>query len=122
MEGQKELTKAVILGWMRDLEKWEKPKGRRRKTILYWKKLLREAGVDWTDINSITKDRKKWKRTVKERMKKVDKWEKGKGHHWAGEIMERNEQRIVMVDFICENAWESNMASENDARHDIGFS
>ena len=34
------MTKAVVLGWMGELEKWEKPKGRRRKTVCYWKKLL----------------------------------------------------------------------------------
>ena len=35
------MTKAAALGWMKELEKFEKPKGRRRKTITYWKKLIR---------------------------------------------------------------------------------
>ena len=85
------MTKAVILGWMKELERWEKPKGRRRKTVSYWKKLLREAGIDWTDLKEVTGDRKAWKRLVKERMDKLDKWEKSKGHSWAGEVVERNE-------------------------------
>ena len=74
------LAKAVILGWMEELEKWEKPEGRRRKTVCYWKKLLREAGIDCTDLDGVTEDRKKWKAMVKERMGKLEKWEWSKGH------------------------------------------
>ena len=59
----------MILGW--------KPKGGRRKTVCYWKKLLREAGINWTDLAVRTGDRKKWKRRVKERMNTLNKWEKG---------------------------------------------
>ena len=87
------MTKAVVLGWMKELERWEKPVGRRRKTVSYWKKLLREAGIDWTDLAEVTKDRKGWKRLVKVRMERLDKWEKCQGHKWVGERVERNERR-----------------------------
>ena len=42
------VTKAFVLGWHEDLEGKSKMKGRKRKTVLYWKKTLREAGIDWT--------------------------------------------------------------------------
>ena len=29
----KRMTKAVTLGWLQELENWEKPKGRKRKTV-----------------------------------------------------------------------------------------
>ena len=58
--------------------------------MLYWGKLLREAGIDPTDLQTVTHDRKKWKRLVKERMKWLDTWEKSAGHHWKGERGERN--------------------------------
>ena len=87
------MTKVVVLGWMKELERWEKPVGRRRKTVSYWKKLLREAGIDWTDLAEVTKDRKGWKRLVKVRMERLDKWEKCQGHKWVGERVERNERR-----------------------------
>ena len=29
------MTKAVVLGWVKELEKWENPAGRRRKTVSY---------------------------------------------------------------------------------------
>ena len=37
------MTKAMVLGWMEDLEKWEKKPGKTRKTVLYWKKILKGA-------------------------------------------------------------------------------
>ena len=95
------MTKAVILGWMKELEGWKKQKGRKRKTICFWKKLLREAGIDWTDLSGATKDRKKWKKLVMERMSKLDKWEKSNGHQWTGGRMERNELKRTTTDFLC---------------------
>ena len=92
----------MILGWMEELEKWEKPRGRRRKTVCYWRKLLREAGIDWTDINGKTKDRKVWKASVQERMRWLEKWEKSRGHLWEGESMERNKAGEKEVEFVCD--------------------
>ena len=50
---------------MKELEKWGKPKGRRRRTVAYWKKLLREAGIDSTNLGAATRDRKAWRKSVK---------------------------------------------------------
>ena len=52
------LVKAVVLGWVAKLEEVERKPGRRRKTLVYWKKLLRETGFDWTRIGRLTADRK----------------------------------------------------------------
>ena len=68
------MTKGVVLGWMEELEKWEKKPGRTRKTTFYWKKLLKEAGIDFTEIGKLTADRKEWKRRVNERMKHLGKY------------------------------------------------
>ena len=99
------MTKVAVLGWLGELESWPKPKGRRRRTIFYWKKLLREAGVDATNLKAVTEDRKKWKKIVKERMEHLDKWEKSRGHKWMGEEMMRNEIKEVEVLFFCEVCW-----------------
>lgn len=98
------MTKAVVLGWMEELERWDKPKGRRKKTVPYWKRLLREAGLDWTDVGNLTKDRKKWKSAVKERMEWLAKWERSKGKNWDGEVMERNQVKEVetAASYICD--------------------
>ena len=76
------IVKAVILGWYDNLKDESKMVGRKRKTVLYWKRLLKEAGMDWTDIERRTKDRKGWKRFVIERMERVHALEKQMGHKY----------------------------------------
>ena len=41
---------------MGELERFTKLVGRGRKTVSYWKKILREAGVDPIDIRRLTVD------------------------------------------------------------------
>ena len=55
--GNDRLVKAMVLGWYEGLEDKEKKKGMKRKTVLYWKSLLREYGVDWTDVERVCSDR-----------------------------------------------------------------
>ena len=77
-------VKAVCLGWLEDLEAHEKAPGKKRKTILYWKQLLKEAGIDWTRIDRLTKDRKEWKALVNKRMKHLQEWGVGRGECGGG--------------------------------------
>ena len=83
------MTKAVVLGWMLDLEKWDKKPGRTRKIVLYWRKLLKEAGIDYTQIGR-SEDRKAWKGIVGERMRHLNEYERSKGNKWKGQWMIRN--------------------------------
>ena len=83
------LTKAVVLGWWDDLEDVPRVVGggqRRRKTVLYWRKLLREAGVDVTRIGRLTADRKEWKGIVRRRMKRIEEWEWSRGNKWRERV------------------------------------
>ena len=57
-------VKAVVLGWLEDLESYNKCPGKKRKTLLYWKRLLKEASFDYTKIGQLTEDRKAWKSLV----------------------------------------------------------
>ena len=84
------MVKAVVLGWMKNLEVWPKCKGRSRKTILYWRKLVKEAGWDYTRIAGYAAARGEWKKKVMERMEHVEQYEWSKGKRWDGEEMERN--------------------------------
>ena len=74
------MVKAAVLGWLEDLEQYDKVPGKKRKTVLYLKKLCREVGVDTTNIAALTKDRKAWKSLVRERMKHLEIWEKRGGN------------------------------------------
>ena len=79
------LVKAAVLGWMEDLEEHQKVPGKKRKTVLFWKKTLREAALDHTRINTLTSDRKEWRSQVRKRMRHIEEWEKKSGHHVEGE-------------------------------------
>ena len=98
-------VKAAVLGWMEDLENYEKRPGKKRKTILYWKKLIKEAGLDVTKIDILTKNRDEWRGLVRERMRHLERWERAGGKRSTEERGERNITRVdTEEDLICE--WE----------------
>ena len=72
--------------------------------MLYYRKLLREAGIDVTEIESLTRDRKKWRSVVKERMDHLLKYDWSCGNIWSGNQIERNvvvEAQDVWVCDVC---------------------
>ena len=97
--GNDRLTKAMVFGWYKGLEGKAKMKGMKRKTVLYWKRMLKECGVDWTDIERLCGDRDGWKTCVRERVNHLDKWERQLGHKYvwdAGENpLQRNDRRVL---------------------------
>ena len=58
--GNDRLTKAMVFGWYEGLERKEKKKGIKRKTVLYWKIILRQ-GV-YADVILKKKAKKGYKR------------------------------------------------------------
>ena len=97
------LVKAAVLGWLQDLEGWSKVPGKKRKTVLYWKGLLKEGGFDWTKIGALTADRDEWKSKVRERMSHLENWEKQGGKQTLNERGPRNSptQEGSLVCEIC---------------------
>ena len=71
MDGQRP-TKIAVLGWLTELEKLPKTRGSKRKKLLIWQKLLKEAGVNLQEAADQAQDRKKWK-MIKERMTHLQK-------------------------------------------------
>ena len=61
----------------------KKTAGKKRKTIIYWKKLLKEAIIDWTEAGRVAQDRSAWKEAVMKRVKHMEKYEKQQGHHYT---------------------------------------
>ena len=95
-------VKAVTLGWLEDLENHEKRPGKKVKTVIYWKKIVKEAGMDWTDIARLTEDRKLWKASVRERIEHLEKWERRNALNNTEPQLDRN-QRVGQEDiFICD--------------------
>ena len=87
---------------MEELESEVKVPGKKRKTVLYWKGILKQAGLDYTRIDMLTKDRKEWKAIVNERMRHLEKWERRRGK----KVLEESGNRDVVIEeevgFICE--------------------
>ncbi len=52
------IVKAGTLGWIESLESAKKVLGKKQKTMLYYKKLVKEAGMDYTRIGQMTRQRK----------------------------------------------------------------
>ena len=97
------IVKGMVLGWWEKLEEVERVKGARRKTMLFWRRILKEAGVDASRIGQLTSDRKKWKETVRKRMKRIQNWENSQGHQWKGEkVAERNATKEERMSFVHE--------------------
>ena len=96
------VVKVAVLGWIEQLERWPGAPRGRRKTVLYWKKLLREAGIDRTRIGRLTADRKLWKGRVKERFEHLRQWEWSTGHKWTGEAMVRNVPKVDTIESVFE--------------------
>ena len=101
--GNERLTKVAVFGWYEGLEGTEKMAGKKRKTVLYWKRILRESGTDWTDVERICSDREGWKKRVKERMDHLDIWERQKGHGYMWGINEDTAERNTSreLDLVC---------------------
>ena len=81
--GNDRITKAVVLGWWKELGGREKKVGKKRKTVLYWKRLLREAGIDWTDIERIVGDGDSYRELVRESVGHIEKWDRQKRHEYV---------------------------------------
>ena len=103
--GDERITKAVTLGWMEQLEEIEKCPGRKRKTVRYWRKIVKEAGIDWTKAGALAADRDGWKKMVEERMEHLENYERSKGNLRTNEEIARNIVRErTEEDLVC--GWE----------------
>ena len=101
--GDERVTKTVVLGWYEGLEGRRKMGGRKRKTVLYWRRVMAEAGVDPMEVERLTGDRRGWKAKVGERVQHLELWEaqKGHGYRWRqGEERVERSQRAE-VGLVC---------------------
>ena len=95
-------TKKVILGhWTNERTQQGRLNG---GVVNYWRRLIREAGEDWTNIENLTQDRKKWKATVKRRKEALEKWESEMCRYRGGEKPRRSQARYQGENLTCR--WE----------------
>ena len=110
--GNDRLTKAMVFGWYEGLEGKQKMLGRKRKTVLYWKRVLIECGIDWTDIERMCSDRDGWKKCVDEQVRHMNIWkrQKGQNYNWGpiGSKIDRIETRLIYLVSRYERCGKSN--------------
>ena len=94
-------TKAAVFGWLEKLEGRPKCPGKKRKTLLYWKKIQKEAGIEWTRADELAADRKTWRKKVNERMEHLAKWERSRGHFNGEDVGPRNPAPTKETSTIC---------------------
>ena len=82
----------------------KKKVGKKRKTVLYWKRLFREVGIDWTDIERIVGGKDGYRELVRERVGHIERWDRQKGHEYAWEEGEESIGRSASRDLVCR--WE----------------
>ena len=95
------LTKQVGLGH------WKKERiseGRLNGGILkYWRRMVKETGENWTNLENLCKDRKRWKAIISKRRKFLREWEESMCKHTREDKPQRNQTRITK-DLTCR--WE----------------
>ena len=98
------LTKAIVLGWWEEMERWEKRPEKKRKMILHWKWILRETGIDWTDVERLTGDTEGWRKIAREKADHVERWDRLRGHRveWGREGEKAIQMSVVRErDQVC---------------------
>ena len=86
-------TKAAVLGWLAGLEELPKLPGHTRKTLFYWRKLLKEAGINWAEASKLAAEGKKWKAIVVSRMEHIHKLETERAkQHQTRQLTSKNKR------------------------------
>ena len=65
-------TKKITLGWLKTTRRKVK---RNQSTVVYWRKLLKEANIDYDDVEVLSSDREEWKQRIVERKEYLERWE-----------------------------------------------
>lgn len=92
------IVKQAVLGWNQDLENLHKSRKKRQTTVGYWRRLLKEAGVEVESVEKLVMNRKEWKEMIQNRMKFLQSFDEQKGKKYEkkpGEvdIVERSQEK-----------------------------
>ena len=92
------LVKQALLGWLTTLEDKVKSKKKTLMTIPYWRRLIKEAGMEVDMIEQLTSNRLNWKAKVKRRQLHMEEYERQQGKTYAiPESMDKIDQRSQAV-------------------------
>ena len=93
------LTKKVVLG--RWTEEKEQSGLLRSSMISYWRRLIKEAGEDWTNAGNMASNRKVWRKFVNRRKGEIREWEDEMRSVRKNETKPRRSRTKEPDDFTC---------------------
>ena len=93
------LTKKVVLG--RWTEEKEQSGLLRSSMISYWRRLIKEAGEDWTNAGNMASNRKVWRKFVNRRKGEIREWEDEMRSVRSNETKPRRSRTKEPDDFTC---------------------
>ena len=73
------LVKQALLGWLTKLEEKVKSKKKTLLIIPYWRRLIKEVGMEVNMIEQLTSNREDWKVIVKKRQLHMEEYERQQG-------------------------------------------
>ena len=73
-------VKRAMLGWLLAREQTCRNRKKTGSTPQYWRRLIREAGIDPNNRDRLTAERKEWPRLVSKRDNHLVQWEKSRGN------------------------------------------
>ena len=85
------IVKQAVLGWNQDLENLHKSRKKRQTMVGYWRRLLKEAGVEVESVEKLVMNRKEWKEMIQNRMKFLQSFDEQKER-----IMRRSQGKLIL--------------------------
>ena len=98
--GNDKPAKRAVCGWLPEMEEVAKERTKIRTTPYYWRKLVKEAGIDPTNLDTLTANRKEWREIIKKRTNHVERWERSHGNREAPAEFPRNTE-VARRDLTC---------------------
>ena len=89
-------TKQITLGWYAPLITPTPERKPRHGTIEYWRKVLREAGLDADSIEYLVSDKGKWRQIIHERKVHIEEWEKSQAEHHGNQRSQMKRSQASM--------------------------
>ena len=97
------LVNQALLGWLTTLEDKVESKKKTLMITAYWRRLLKEAGIEVNMIQQLTSNCLNWKAKVKRRQLRMEEYERQQGKIYAiPEGTEKIDQRSQAVE--CDDA------------------
>ena len=84
------IAKQAILRSNQDLENLHKSRKKQQTMVRYWRRLLKEAGVEVEWVEKLVMNRKDWKEMIKNRMKFLQSFDEKKERH-----MRRSQGKLI---------------------------